>query len=135
MLQLKKCGAPKLRLIRPKTNSRLDFSNDQKVEIEIHCLLIHFYYVTLGKKYKFLTLEERLSIFEHREKNPKDSFEKIARIFSDKLEKNITRVTVYRTYTQIKEEKSKGLQVEESQKSVNRLYSTAVLKFERKLYD
>ena len=87
------------------------------------------------KKYKFLTLEERLSIFEHREKNPKDSFKKIARIFSDKLEKNITRVTVYRTYTQIKEDKSKGLQVEESQKSVNRLYSTAVLKFERKLYD
>ena len=50
MLQLKKCRALKLRLIRPKTNSRLDFSNDQKVEIEIHCLLIHFYYVTLGKK-------------------------------------------------------------------------------------
>ena len=89
----------------------------------------------MGKKIQILTLEERLSIFEHREKNPKDSFEKIARIFSDKLEKNITRVTVYRTYTQIKEEKSKGLQVEESQKSVNRLYSTAVLKFERKLYD
>ena len=87
------------------------------------------------KKYKFLTLEERLSIFEHREKNPKDSFEKISRIFSDKLEKNITRVTVYRTYTQIKTKKSQGLQVDESQKSVNRLYSTAVLKFERKLYD
>ena len=97
--------------------------------------LIHFYYARLGKKYKLLTLEERISIFEHREKNPKDSFEKIAKIFSEKLEKNINRVTVYRTYTQIKAEKSKGLQVDESQKSVNRLYSTAVLKFEHKLYD
>ena len=87
------------------------------------------------KKDKFLTLEERISIFEHWEKNPKDSFEKIAKIFFKKLEKNINRVTVYRTYTRIKEEKSKGLQVHESQKSVNRLYSTAVLKFERKLYD
>ena len=68
------------------------------------------------KKYKFLTLEERLSIFEHREKNPKDSFEKIAKIFSEKLEKHITRVTVYKTCTRIKEKNSKRLQVVGSQK-------------------
>ena len=87
------------------------------------------------KKYKFLTLEERLSIFEHREKNPKDSFEKIAKIFSEKLEKHITRVTVYKTCTRIKEENSKGLPVVGSQKSMDRLFSTDVLKFEHKLYD
>ena len=46
------------------------------------------------KKYKFLTLEEGVQIFEHREKNPKDSFETIAKIFSEKLGKKLNRITV-----------------------------------------
>ena len=86
------------------------------------------------KKYKILTLEEGVQIFEKPEKNPKDSFETIAKIFSEKLGKKLNRITVYRNHIKIKSEKPNRLKLHEGQKRVNGLYSTAVLKFERKLY-
>ena len=69
------------------------------------------------KKYKFLTLEEGVQIFEHREKNPKDSFETIAKIFSEKHGKKLNRITVYRNYIKIKSEKPNWLKLHEARES------------------
>ena len=37
------------------------------------------------KQLPYLTLGERIQVFEHRENNPKDSFETISKIFSEKF--------------------------------------------------
>ena len=86
-------------------------------------------------KKTFLTLDEKNQIFEHRENNPRDSFETIARIFSEKLNKKIQRAGVFKVYNRIKSEKANGLQINDSQKCLRRLFSAAYLNFERKLYD
>ena len=83
------------------------------------------------KQSTFLTLGEKIQIFEHRNSNPKDSFETIAKVFSDKLNKKVQRAAVYRAYNRIKSEKSNGLQINDSQKCINRLYSAAYSNFER----
>ena len=93
---------------------------------------------TNTKQSPFLTLGEKIQIFEHRNSNPKDSFETIAKVFSDKLNKKLQRAAVYRAYNRIREiksEKSNGLQINDSQKCINRVFSAAYLNFERKLYD
>ena len=46
------------------------------------------------KQLTFLTLGEKIQIFEYRDNNPKDSFETIAKIFSEKLNKKIQRATL-----------------------------------------
>ena len=80
------------------------------------------------KRLPFLTLDETKQMFEHREKNPKDSFETIAKIFSEKFNKRIQRAVVFNAYNRIKSEKANGLQINDSQKSIHRLYSAAYLK-------
>ena len=80
------------------------------------------------KQFTFLTLDEKNQMFEHREKNPKDSFETIAKIFSEKFNKRIQRAVVFKAYNRIKSEKANGLQINDSQKSINRLISAAYLK-------
>ena len=78
---------------------------------------------TNTKQSPFLTLGEKIQIFEHRNSNPKDSFETIAKVFSDKLNKKLQRAAVYRAYNRIREiksEKSNGLQINDSQKCINR---------------
>ena len=87
------------------------------------------------KQSTFLNLGEKNQIFEHRENNPGDSFETIARIFSKKFKKPIQRAAVFRAYNRIKSEKSNGLKINDSQKCIHRLFSAAYLNFERKLYD
>ena len=65
------------------------------------------------KQSTFLTLGEKIQIFEHRDSNPKDSFETIAKVFSEKLNKKVQRAAVYRAYNRIREvksEKSNGFQ-------------------------
>ena len=76
------------------------------------------------KQSPFLTLGEKIQIFEHRNSNPKDSFETIAKVFSDKLNKKLGRAVVHRAYNRIREiksEKSNGLQINDSQKCINRV--------------
>ena len=80
------------------------------------------------KRLPRLTLDEKNQLFEHREKNPRDSFETIAKIFSEKFNKRIQRAVVFNAYNRIKSEKANGLQINDSQKSINRLYSAAYLK-------
>ena len=87
------------------------------------------------KRLPLLTLDEKNQLFEHREKNPRDSFETMAKIFSEKFNKRIQRAVVFNAYNRIKSEKANGLQINDSQKSINRLYSAVYLNFERKLYD
>ena len=74
---------------------------------------------TNTKQSPFLTLGEKIQIFEHRNSNPKDSFETIAKVFSEKLNKKVQRAAVYRAYNRIKSEKSNGLQINDSQKCRN----------------
>ena len=80
------------------------------------------------KRLPLLTLDEKNQMFEHREKNPRDSFETIAKIFSEKFNKRIQRAVVFKAYNRIKSEKANGLQINDSLKSINRLYSAAYLK-------
>ena len=81
------------------------------------------------KQSTFLNLGENNQIFEHMENNPGDSFQTIAKIFSEKFNKPIQRALVFRACNRIKSEKSNGLQINDSQKCIHRLYSAAYLNF------
>ena len=81
-----------------------------------------------------LTLEEKAEIFNHREKNPKVSFEAIGHIFTEKWGKKINKMTAIRSYQIIKTQKENGLEIDGSDKTRLRIRPKKILQFEKELF-
>ena len=59
---------------------------------------------TLRKRNHY-SIEQKLQIYDFKEKNPKESYEKIAKIFQEKWGKPMTKQHVHQIYTKIVNEK------------------------------
>ena len=67
-----------------------------------------------------LTVKEKIMLHDHRIQHPTESFEKIAKIFSEKLGKKINHSVAYRAYNKIKSNKKQGFHFEETEMEIQR---------------
>ena len=81
-----------------------------------------------------ISLQEKLEIYEYRQRNPAISFNNMAKFFSEKWDKKISKTAVYASYTLIKGEKAKGTKFETSDMGRFRIDSSKIIEFEHELY-
>jgi signal recognition particle GTPase len=93
-----------------------------------------FFAKTLRKRNHY-SIEEKLQIYDFKQKNPKESFDKIAKIFQETWGKPMTKQHVHQIYTKIVNEKKYNVEFGRSDMNRRRLHSPFVRQFENDLYD
>ena len=81
-----------------------------------------------------LTMEEKVQMHDFREKNPKMSFETIAKVFTEKFGKKVYSSVVERSYKLVKGRKEKGQSVDERDFEMKRQNKPSKRDFEAEMY-
>ena len=59
-------------------------------------------------KHKSFTLQQKIELYEFKQKNPRESYDGIAKIFGAKWERTIERSSVYKICKRLKLDKEKS---------------------------
>ena len=82
-----------------------------------------------------LSKEDKMDMFAYKEEHLDASFNTIAEIFTEKLNKKIHRTMTFKNDRRMKKQKEEGLEFNQAAMMRSRLCPTIQIKFEKLLYD
>ena len=88
----------------------------------------------MAMKYKNFTLQQKNEIYDFKQKNPKQSYSEIGKIFGEKYGREIGRVAVFKICKQITQEKETNGQLATCDMSRRQICPKTIRDFEEDLY-